>query len=262
MTAATTSTALPSQSLEGSSVRVRDHMFYMAMAAVMALIVFIGFGPTYYFKLLTGGPTATFGGRPFTLLVHVHGALFTVWVLFFMTQTALVAQRRVRAHRKLGVVGAVLAVSMVVAGLAMIRPRTGVALPEARIATLIVPFFEMVMFVAFITLAFVLRRDPESHKRLVLLANASILEAAIGRLPGVQSLAAMVGHLPGARPWFASCGLAFLYVVTGIAYDVISRRRVHPVYIFGGAFLALMTPIRLILSTTAAWRAFVGLFIG
>jgi len=221
----------------------------------MALLVVIGFGPTYYLRFFTGGPTATISGRPFTLLAHVHAALFTAWVLLFITQTVLVAQRRVRLHRQLGVAGAVLALSMVVAGFAMIMPRAGGELP-------IVPFFEMVLFATFVTLAIALRRAPESHKRLILLANASILEAAVGRVPGVRVLAAMVSRLPGSRPFVASCGLALLYVVAGIVYDLISRRRVHRVYIFGGTFLALMTPVRVLLSRTAAWHAFAGLFTG
>ena len=64
-----------------------DRLFYGSMAVILALVVFAGFGPTYYFRFGSGGPQATVSGAPFTLLVHLHGALFTTWVLLFVVQT-------------------------------------------------------------------------------------------------------------------------------------------------------------------------------
>ena len=237
-----------------------ERAFYRAMAAVMALTVFIGFAPTYYLGLFTAGPIATNSGRPFTPLVHVHGALFTAWALLFVIQTVLVAQRRVRLHRRLGAAGIILAILMVASGFAISATRMSTAVSAERAAVFVVPVFEMVLFATFVTLAFVLRRDPESHKRLMLLAYASILEAAIGRLPYMRVVAGMVGRLPGGQPWFASTGIALLFVLVAVTYDVLSRRRVHKVYVWGGTLLALMTPIRLFISQTGTWRAFVGLF--
>ena len=65
----------------------------------MALTVLIGFSRTYYLKVFGGGPMVTISGRPFTLLVYLHGALFTTWVLLFIVQTTLVASHRVAVHR-------------------------------------------------------------------------------------------------------------------------------------------------------------------
>jgi hypothetical protein len=44
--------------------------------------------------------------------------------------------------------------------------------------------------------------------------------------------------------------------VAGIVYDYVTRRRVHPVYLWGGALLVISVPLRLGLSTTSAWRGF------
>ncbi len=93
-----------------------DRLFYGGMAVALGLAVLAGFAPTYYLRFLHGGPTATLSGGPFTRLVHIHGALFTTWMLFFIVQTALVASRRVAIHRRLGIAGAVLAAAMVAAG--------------------------------------------------------------------------------------------------------------------------------------------------
>ncbi|HET9466870.1 MAG TPA: hypothetical protein VFO48_00605, partial [Vicinamibacterales bacterium] len=93
-----------------------DRVFYTGMAVAMGLTVFVGFGPSYYLRVLSSGPGATISGGPITPLIHLHGVLFTAWVLLFIVQTALVAGRRVAVHRRLGVATAVLAASMIVAG--------------------------------------------------------------------------------------------------------------------------------------------------
>src|SRR5688572_432264 len=80
-----------------------DRMFYTTMAVAMAATVFVGFSSSYYLRFFDTGPQSTVSGGPFTTLVHVHGALFTAWVLLFVLQTALVASRRVAVHRRLGV---------------------------------------------------------------------------------------------------------------------------------------------------------------
>src|SRR5437667_31131 len=88
----------------------RDRRFFTGMALAAAVAVFVGFAPTYYLK----GAFATPGLRP---LFHLHGALFTSWIVLLLVQTVLVAARRVDIHRRLGVAGGVLAATMIVVGL-------------------------------------------------------------------------------------------------------------------------------------------------
>jgi hypothetical protein len=177
----------------------------------------------------------------------VHGALFTAWVLLFIVQTALVASRRVAVHRRLGVAGAVLAAAMVVAGtiIAIATAARGSAPPGMDpLAFLVIPIFDMVLFATFVTAALALRRDKEAHKRLMLLAYVSIIVAAVARLPGVLPL--------GPAGFF---GLSFLFVVAAGIYDFLSRRRVHKVYLWGGALILVSVPARLFISGTSAWRS-------
>jgi hypothetical protein len=225
----------------------RDRLFYGGMATAMGLTVFAGFASTYYLRFFTGGPNTTLTGGPFTAIVHVHGVLFTAWVLLFIVQTALVASRRVAVHRRLGVAGAVLAAAMVVVGtfLAIASAARGSAPPGVDpLAFLIIPIFDMVLFATFVTTALALRRDKEAHKRLMLLAYISIVVAAVARLPGV---------LPLGPPAFF--GLSFLFVVAAGMYDFLSKRQVHRVYLWGGALIAVSVPVRLVISGTGAWRA-------
>ena len=225
-----------------------DRAFYSGMAVAMAITVIVGFSSTYYLKLFGDAAMTTISGLPFTALVHVHGALFTCWVLFFVVQTSLVASGRVAVHRRTGVAGVALGAAMVVVGvaLALASAARGTAPPGIDpLSFLAVPLFDMVLFATFLTAAVVKRPDREAHKRLMLLAYISLLAAPIARIPGVLPLGP-----------FGYFGLAFAFVVIGAVYDRISRGRVHRVYLWGGALFAVSVPARLLISTTAAWKSF------
>ena len=93
-----------------------DRVFYSGLAIALALTAFGGFARTFYGPLLIGGPRATLSGGPWSPVVLTHALFFTAWVLLFVAQTSLIAARRVTVHRRLGIVGAILAAGMVVAG--------------------------------------------------------------------------------------------------------------------------------------------------
>jgi hypothetical protein len=214
-----------------------DRAFYSGMAVAMAITVFVGFASTYYLKLFGDAAMTTISGLPFTALVHVHGVLFTCWVLYFVVQTSLVASGRVAVHRRTGVAGVALALA---------SAARGTAPPGVDpLSFLAVPLVDMVLFTTFLTSAVLKRRDREAHKRLMLLAYVSLLAAPIARIPGLLSLGP-----------FGYFGLAFVFVVLGAVYDRISRGRVHRVYLWGGALFAVSVPARLLISTTAAWKSF------
>lgn len=228
-----------------------DRVFYGAMALAMALTVFAGFARSYFLRAVLPGPVPP-GTPELSPLLQIHGALFTTWVLLFVVQTALVASHRVRVHRRLGIAGAALAAVMVVAGViaALDAVRRGAApagLPPK--VFLAIPLSDMVTFSAFVTAAIWLRRNKEAHKRLMLLAFVCLLGAAIARIPGV------IAYGP---PLFY--GLAIIpFVGAGIVYDWATRRKVHPVYLWGGALLVLSVPARLALAKSSAWLAFADL---
>jgi hypothetical protein len=225
-----------------------DRIFYSGMAIAMLMTVLAGFAPTYYMRFFSDAPWATLSGGPFTRLVHLHGALFTAWVVLFVVQTTLVAGRRVRLHRRLGVAGVVLAATMVAVGtLTAIVQATRGAAPDGvdPLSFLAVPLFDMLMFGSFVTAAVMQRRNREAHKRLMMLAYFSIITAAVARLPGVLAL--------GPVGFF---GLGFAFLVVAVLYDYASRGRVHPVYAWGGLLLVISVAARLAISGTSAWLAF------
>src|SRR5262245_3326224 len=82
---------------------------YLGIAISAAVVVFVGFGRTYYLKSFFGIPQ-------FPLLFHLHGALFTAWMLVLVLQTYLVASGRTAPHRRIGLISRLLVVPMLVTG--------------------------------------------------------------------------------------------------------------------------------------------------
>ena len=99
--------ALPEQ--KRLSNATRDSRFFLAMSIVCAVGVFLGFAKTYYLRTY-------FASHAVSLLFQIHGAVFTAWMIYFVVQTALIANRRASLHRTLGYAGAVLASAMIVFG--------------------------------------------------------------------------------------------------------------------------------------------------
>ena len=224
--------------------RRRERLFYTGMAAAFAITVFAGFARTYYLRPYFGTPSLT-------PLLHLHGLVFTSWLALLLTQTVLVAANRTAIHRRLGVAGAALAVLMVLVGTAtaVIRAKQGAAPAGATspLAFLAIPLGDMLVFASLVGAGFYFRRRVDAHKRLMLLATIAILPAATARLP--FAFIQQVGPL-------AFFGLADLFVVVCLVYDLVARGRPHRATVWGGLLIIASHPLRLVVGNTHAWLAF------
>jgi hypothetical protein len=225
----------------------RDRRFFTGMAALCALTVFLGFAPTYYLK-------APFGAPPLPGLLHLHGFLFSAWILLFLAQTLLVSARRTDLHMRLGVLTAVVGALLPLAAfpVAIWSARRGFTPPGGPppLVFLAVPMADLVVFAALLGAGLYWRRTPETHKRLMLMATISILTPAIARLP----------HVAAAGP-AAFLGLTDLFVVACLVYDKVTRGRVHPAFWAGAIWLLVSQPARILISGTSAWLSFAGWLI-
>jgi hypothetical protein len=218
-----------------------DRRFYCIMAIVSAVLVFIGFSPTYYLK--THYPLSP----ALSVLIHVHGLVFTLWMLYFVLQTALIAVDRPSLHRKLGLTGAFLGPAMIVLGLIVsftaVRLHHGGGPYDAE-TIFLVALADLFTFTLFFTTGYLYRRDRDTHQRLMLLSvTAGLIGPALGRL-GIHGVPA---------PALALLSLSFL--LAGPIYDLVTRRRIHPAYRYGVAFaLITFTPLRFALGATPWWH--------
>ena len=223
----------------------RTRRFYVWIAIAITLTVFAGFSRSYFLK-------SWYSTRELSGLLHLHGLVFTTWVLFFLSQTVLVATGRTYLHRRMGIGGAVLAVLVVIVGtaVAITRAKTGVSpIPGvSSLGFLAIPLFDMVVFAILVSAAIYLRRRLEAHKRLMTLAIISLLAAPIARMNFIP--------LPPGPPTFF--GLADLFIVALLVYDLSTRGKVHPATIWGGLLIVASQPLRLMISGTQPWLAFAG----
>ncbi len=219
-----------------------DHYFFSGTAFLMLASVAIGFGPTYY---LAGVFNAPLPSR----MIHIHGAVFSCWILLLIAQNSLALIGRVDLHRKLGVAGFLLACLMVIVGWAAATDRLarGTAPPGLdSYFFYIVPMTDMVIFGTLIFFAFRARRDPPAHKRLIYIATVGVLIAAIARFP---------------FSWFFHNAVhaamaSYVFLLMLIVYDLWSTHKVHRVTLWAACFLIFVQQIRIPIGKTAAWHAF------
>jgi hypothetical protein len=230
----------------------RDRIFYTAMGIAIALVTLIGFSRSYYLSRWFSVPPGT---PEITRLLHLHGAIFTAWMALMVVQPGLVATRNLGIHRKLGYAGAVIAAGMVVTGnvagiAAMHGGFIGLGDPLVFYA---VPFFAINSFAVVVALAILWRNRAETHKRLILLSNVGLINAAIARIP--------LGVIQDGAP-FTFIFLPHLITVFGALYDWRTRGSVHKVWIWGGGLMLLSSVLMFPIMGTAAWHGFAGTMAG
>lgn len=224
---------------------VSERRFYTGMAIAILITVFVGFGRSFFLRPLFPDHPA-----PAEPIFYVHGITFTLWILLFVAQVSLVSVGNIRLHKRLGFFGAALVIAMVVLGVmgaltAASRTTGFVNIPVPPLQFLAIPFFDMILFLAFAVLAFLYRHNAQRHKRWMLLATLNLITAAIARWPIVSSL--------GPLAYFA---ITDLFVVALAVWDFRSRGRLHQVTLVGGLTLIISQPLRLIVSGTAGWLVF------
>ena len=217
---------------------------YFGLSLLFVLIVAVGFWPSYFGALTSGGVD-----RP--AFIHFHAVVYVGWLMLFVSQTAFAATGRLRQHMRLGkfMIGygvVVIAVGLLAAfGMFWIRVRAG-AVAEAQSA-LISPLLDMIVFTPFFASAVYFRRVPDLHKRLMIVATTALLVAAVARMRFLGGDALLVYVI-----WVSPIWIAMLR-------DLFSRRLLHPVYVVGLIAIALEgTPTRRFIRETDAWLDLTG----
>ena len=221
--------------------------FYRGMAIAFLVAVLAGFSRTYFLKAWTGWPAAP-------AIIHAHAALFTGWLVLFLVQTSLIPAGRLSWHRRLGVAAAFVAAAMVALGIVVMvesarRGFVGVfplpkGVPQDPIGFSVQAAFDVGLFAAFLCAGYAYRTRPDVHKRFMLLATISLLPAAIVRIP-----------LPGLTRLAFALVLAIAFAAAQPLHDRLTRGRIHPVGLWGGALFLVSIPGRIVVGQTDAWHA-------
>jgi len=235
-----------------------DHWFYIGVAVLALVLSIAGFGPSII--------DTSHRNAPPSVAVVAHGMLMSSWILLFLAQAYLVATGRTALHRRLGVVGAILAGGMIMLGvvLSMATARRGRDFSGdiARAAGggitpdgVLFPLLSFLDFGILVAAALLFRHRPEIHKRLMTIALLQPM--------GTEAISHLFGHLAGYWPTlegqFGFVGGPATLILLSICaiHDRIAFRRIHPVSLWvPAALLVWMNVLIAFVLPSAGWLAF------
>ena len=229
---------IASKAVSAGSTHMR-RKFYVAISAVMVLMIIVGFWPSYFGPLIRGAADAPW-------ILHLHGAIYMGWMFLLVAQTVMAARGRIRTHRALGNYGialgsAVFVMGMIVSFVAPVMTyNAGTRTLDEAAEFLLIPLGDMALFGGLFFPAVAYRKKPELHKRLMILATIAIAFAAIFRMQAIG-----VPLAAGLTMWFA-------LPIAAMANDFRTQGRVHPVYWIGLAAM-IVVALRLPFSATETW---------
>jgi len=213
--------------------------YFLGVALLLLAVVFVGFGPTFFARPFFDVP-------PITWFLFVHGFVLTSWFLVLVGQTALAVAQRTDLHRRLGILGGVVAVALVGVSLVAVlgfpahvkaNALSSDTAFDVNVVQAIVwtDLAALVIFSTFVASALYWRSRSDTHKRLMLLASMAILGPAVARIlpllttgPGPLALIIQVSTFIGLP-------------LSVVAHDLLATRRVHRATLIGvtASFVAL-----------------------
>jgi len=241
--------AIPQQSM----TRVRVHplserVFFSTMIVLLWATVLYGFARTYF---LAGMVRAPLPNR----LIHIHGALMTLWMVVLLVQVALISARKVKWHMTFGLFGFGLATAMAIIGpiAATDALRRGVTVNGLDAKTFyVIPLSAILIFTVLAFFAYRLRRHREAHKRLILIATIGLIDAAVGRWP-----VAFLQNNPRAQDL-----IPFGFLLAIMLFDLATQRKILKSTLFASLFLVVVHLTRVPIAFTPAWQAFATRMLG
>ncbi|MGH9659313.1 MAG: hypothetical protein ACRD96_12270 [Bryobacteraceae bacterium] len=246
--------------MSGAAINQRrvEHRFYIGVALLMILFNVLAFGPGII------DPSRRNVPLPLTPLVTAHAILSAAWLMLFLGQVTLVVTGHVAVHRRVGIVGAVLAVVFVVVGYFTVveQARRGFDLsgdisrlaplgapPDPAATVALLSFF--LMFTVLVGVGLCYRHRPQVHKRLMLIVMLG------GLTP--TPVAHLVGHWRVLQPW-AGVILsvsALIFLSTSAIHDRVSQGRIHRVSFWVPVALFVWQSVfNLVVLPSATWHEF------
>jgi hypothetical protein len=217
-----------------------DRFFFPVMVGLLIATVGVGFAHTYYLAGVFQAPLAS-------RVLHVHGLIFSAWMLLLLVQITLVSAHRTDIHRRLGIAGFVLAGLIVVFGIVAAADslaRQGSHATAPILSFSITPFTDMLMFAVLAGWALRERSNPSAHKRLILLATIVMMRAAIFRWPFT-----FVYHNQ-----IRAILVSYIFIAMLVCYDLWSMRKLHRVTLWATSMLVFVQAIRIPIGQTETWH--------
>jgi hypothetical protein len=210
--------------------RAPPQRFHAGMAWMLVVVAVVGFAPRS--MAIVGG---TMPNPP--LVVHLHAAVMASWTLLLALQATLAIGGRMDLHRRVGMASLIVAPAVLIMLIAVtiVRQNDAAGTPAGPIVNniLFLQLRAIVLFPVFFVWALRTRvSDPQTHKRMMLLATLMLIDAAIARMDWLPW-----NVFP--RDYLAIHLYLLLLIVPALAYDALTLGRIHRAWLAG---LALLLP--------------------
>jgi hypothetical protein len=224
--------------------RPSDRGLFLAAAIIFPLVVLAGYFKSYYFS-------AFFDVKPVAnALVHAHGVVMTLWVVYFTTQIALIRTKSVRLHMTMGMVGVALAAVVVVIGLAtaydaqLVRGSAPAGINPHSF--FLIPVLDMILFVVFFAGAIRYRKRPAEHKTLMLMTAINFMPAALSR----------TAFVPPQMMLHWAFGVPALVALVCLGWHTAKHGRLNKVFAAAVLLFIAGHPLRIALADSKVWLDF------
>jgi hypothetical protein len=213
-----------------SDVELRARRFFLMLSGLCVIIVFAGFAPSYYLKNVIHAPPAL------SVMTHIHGVIFTAWVLVFLTQALLISRGSAALHRRLGMLGVMLFGVVIAVGVAtaLNAGRLGHAPPGAPtpLAFMALPLIGLAGAASLVIAAVWNRSRSDAHMRYMIAGLIAMTP------PATHRLAIGAGFVDHAI--LICLVIMDVLLVIAMVYDYATLKRVHPAYLWSAGVLILV----------------------
>lgn len=218
----------------------RGETFFVSFAWLLLGLVIIGFGSKAVFD--------TENLPPLTWLHHAHAVAMLAWFGLLALQPTLIQRGRHDLHRSLGLLSPLVVIVFI-----------GFAIPIALLnwhrvgEPLIITAnsINLTFFVVLYSAAFIWRKVPAAHKRLMTYAALLLMGPALGRIAEIFD-----------RPPESVAPLIFALQLAPVIRDLVADRRVHPATWIGFAVTVVTIPLILGLGGSESWASFLSDVLG
>jgi hypothetical protein len=223
-----------------------DRKAYIVWMGIVWALTVAGFGLDF---------ARYFGEKPPPpAILNVHGAVYVLWLGLVSTQIFLVETANIRLHKTLGWWTAGVSAVMVPLGAvaALVDMTRQVGHPDYAPQFLGLEFADMAAFGILVGAGLLRRKDFPAHKRLMILAALSIVDASFSRAWQIEIKVTPPGQFGW---WFQYFGGTALMLIAMAAWDLWRRRRIHPAVLFGAVVLGAQQAVAVLLQFSPGWKS-------
>ena len=214
----------------------------MSIGLVGFFAVFIGFSKTL--------PPAIRDVRT-PLIIYIHGAIALGWLCLYFVQATLMRYNNFGLHKALGFFGIFIAIgtalTMLPAGVYQVQNDLNRGVGEASYSNMVGVTTTAIMFLTIVIAGILNRNNPQTHKRLMLLATILVLWVAWFRFRHYFP------SLPRPDIWFGLV-LPYSLIIISWIWDKYANGRLHPALGWVGAFIIIEQTFEIVMYDSPWWR--------